>query len=89
MELTMKWLKHGGEYEEVFPIRRAWCRREFSRDVAPAGGSGGLVAKTVGIETPSGDITIFDEGDFYVMNPNGKTVADYHLDPQMAAVGVK
>lgn len=57
-------------YEEVLPaIRRVWYR-----------GLDGDSGESLGVEFSDGRITIYNDGEFFVMNGNGKTVAKYSLN---------
>lgn len=70
--LTLRQVK--GEYEEVREVRHVWLRGQGTFEDP--------LKATVGAELPTGETLILEEGDIYVMNENGKTVADYHLGPQ-------
>lgn len=71
---TVKWIKREIGYEEVFDADRVWIRDDADGHI--------FYVKR------GDDIVPFKNGDFYVMNPNGKTVADYHLGTAMQGVGM-
>ena len=62
--LTVKWQKKG--YEQIIPSISTWFRDDQD-------------GRILFVEKSSNFIEQYDDGDFYVMNENGKTVADYHL----------
>lgn len=68
---TVLWKKPRIGYEEVLPpAKRVWLRDKAQDNDPPA---------CLGIEFTDKEIVMYDNGDFYVMNENGKTVAQYHL----------
>lgn len=80
---TLKWKKAG--YEEVFPILRAWYR---DSEKIMVGYGEQNSPRLVGFEKPDGEMATISEGDVFVMNEYGKTVADYHFGEMLMMKGI-
>jgi len=70
--LTVKWIKQDIGYEEIFSANRVWLRWKMHENDAPS--------KLMVEKVDQGEVLEFTEGQFYIMNFEGKTVGNYFLE---------